>query len=113
MLIDGPIPSVVIEEIRVTFLPQFLGVLSGRRGADRREEAVSPNFGPCPLCEVRPSVYVARPLYTVLYLTSLHDGHDITTGAWRSGPPSGSSTQCPDAVARRLLHVVHSTSMSL
>ena len=25
MLIDGPIPSVLIEEISVTFLPQFLG----------------------------------------------------------------------------------------
>ena len=27
MLIDGPIPSKVIEEMRVTFLPQFLGAL--------------------------------------------------------------------------------------
>ena len=27
MLIDGPIPSKVIEEISVTFLPQFLGAL--------------------------------------------------------------------------------------
>ncbi len=27
MLIDGPIPSVPIEEISVTFLPQFLGAL--------------------------------------------------------------------------------------
>ena len=27
MLIDGPIPSKLIEEMRVTFLPQFLGAL--------------------------------------------------------------------------------------
>jgi hypothetical protein len=27
MLIDGPIPSKPIEEMRVTFLPQFLGAL--------------------------------------------------------------------------------------
>jgi hypothetical protein len=27
MLIDGPIPSKVIEEMRVTFLPQLLGAL--------------------------------------------------------------------------------------
>jgi hypothetical protein len=25
MLMDGPIPSVVMDEMRVTFLPQFLG----------------------------------------------------------------------------------------
>jgi hypothetical protein len=25
MLMDGPIPSALIEEISVTFLPQFLG----------------------------------------------------------------------------------------
>jgi hypothetical protein len=28
MLIDGPIPAKVIEEMRVTFFPQFLGALS-------------------------------------------------------------------------------------
>ncbi len=28
MLIDGPIPSTLIEEISVTFLPQFLGAFS-------------------------------------------------------------------------------------
>jgi len=27
MLIDGPMPAKVIEEIRVTFFPQFLGAL--------------------------------------------------------------------------------------
>jgi hypothetical protein len=27
MLMDGPIPESVIEEISVTFLPQFLGAL--------------------------------------------------------------------------------------
>ena len=27
MLIDGPMPSMLIEEMRVTFLPQFLGAL--------------------------------------------------------------------------------------
>jgi hypothetical protein len=28
MLTDGPIPSVGIDEMRVTFLPQFLGALA-------------------------------------------------------------------------------------
>ncbi len=28
MLIDGPMPADVIEEMRVTFLPQFLGALA-------------------------------------------------------------------------------------
>jgi hypothetical protein len=28
MLTDGPIPFVVIDEMRVTFLPQFLGALA-------------------------------------------------------------------------------------
>ena len=31
MLIDGPIPSKLIEEISVTFLPQFLGALPWAR----------------------------------------------------------------------------------
>jgi hypothetical protein len=28
MLIDGPIPSIVMDEISVTFLPQFLGAFA-------------------------------------------------------------------------------------